>query len=89
MPLALALDEFANIQEDDSSALDASFANALRLIKRGNLPAALDGFMDILREDKHYRQDSPRLIILSLFEILGEESPLTRQYRQELSSILF
>jgi putative thioredoxin len=89
MPLALALDDFANIQEDDSSALDASFTNALRLIKRGNLPAAMDGFMDILREDKHYRQDSPRLIILGLFEILGEASPLTRQYRQELSSILF
>jgi putative thioredoxin len=89
LPLALALEDFANIQDQDASALDASFTNALRLIKRGNLPAAMDGLLDILREDKHYRQDNPRLIILSLFEILGEESQLTRQYRQELSSILF
>ena len=32
--------------------LDAAYHNALNLIVRGNLPAAMDGLMDILRQDR-------------------------------------
>jgi thioredoxin-like negative regulator of GroEL len=45
--------------------------------------------IDILRQDKHYRDGLPRKIMLGLFEILGNEDTLTQQYRQELASVLF
>ena len=69
--------------------LEAAFLNALWLLRRGNIPAALDGLLDILRQDKHYRQDEVRKCILGIFEILGDTNPLTQQYRRELALTLF
>jgi len=45
--------------------------------------------LDVLRQDKHYRNGDVRKVLLGMFEMLGEESPLTRQYRSELASVLF
>jgi putative thioredoxin len=89
-PLAQAL----SLAEASSAALpdaplEAAFVRAASLIGRGNLPAAMDGLIDILRQDKHYRKDAPRQVLLGLFMLLGDDDPLTRQYRDELASILF
>jgi putative thioredoxin len=69
--------------------LAASYQQALRLIRRGNIPAAMDGMLDIIRQDKNYRDGQARKALLGLFELLGAEDPLTQQYRRELASILF
>jgi putative thioredoxin len=89
LPLAIALVDLNKSDNLDTSPLEAAYLRSLRLIKRGNLPAAMDGLLDVLREDKHFHQDTPRLILLSLLEILGDENDLSRQYRQELASVLF
>jgi putative thioredoxin len=82
-----AMEDSEYIQSDDP--LDAAFHNALRLAKRGNIEAAMDGLLDILREDKHYRDDEARQVIVSLLELLGNDSAIARQYRRELSTVLF
>jgi putative thioredoxin len=69
--------------------LEAEYLQAARLLAKGNFPAALDGLLDILRHDKRYRNDEVRRVFLAALEILGEEDPLTRQYRDELASALF
>jgi putative thioredoxin len=69
--------------------LDAAFINALRLVKRGNLEAAMDGLLDILRENKRYQEGVARDVMVALLELLGDENPVTRQYRSELASVLF
>ncbi len=69
--------------------LDATYHNSLRLLLRGNLPASLDGLLDVLRQDKHYRNDAARKVILGIFEVLGDNHPLTQQYRRELAMVLF
>jgi putative thioredoxin len=74
---------------DEQDPLSAELYQAGRLIGRGNIPAAMDGLIDILRQDKKYRDGLPRRILLGLFEILGDEDALTRQYREELASVLF
>jgi len=76
-----------NIESDDP--LDPAYYNALRLAKRGNIEAAMDGLLDILREDKHYREDEARQVMVSLLELLGNDSLIARQYRGELSTVLF
>lgn len=73
--------------EDDP--LGAEFYQAARLITRGNLAAAMDGFLDILRQDKKYRRGEPKDVMLAIFSILGDEDNLTREYREELASVLF
>jgi putative thioredoxin len=70
-------------------ALAAEFYQSLRLLVRGNFPAAMDGLLDVLREDKHYRADAPKHVLLAVFELLGDEDPLTIEYRNELASVLF
>jgi len=69
--------------------LDPAYYNALRLAKRSNIEAAMDGLLDILREDKHYREDEARQVMVSLLELLGNDSLIARQYRGELSTVLF
>lgn len=73
-------------QDDD---LDIAFANTIRLAARGNIQAALDGLLDILRSNKRYRNGLANKVFVSLLEILGEEHEETRAYRAELSSVLF
>jgi putative thioredoxin len=73
----------------ENDPLAAEFYQALRLLVRGNLPAAMDGLLDVLREDKHYREDAAKEVLLAIFELLGDDDPLTPQYRNELASILF
>jgi putative thioredoxin len=89
-PLAKYLAEVENNgphPEDDPLA--AEYYQSARLIARGNLPAAMDGLLDLLRQDKNYREGEPKAILLAIFQLLGEQDPQTRQYRDELASILF
>jgi putative thioredoxin len=69
--------------------LAAGLEQAGRLIQRGNLEAAMDGLLEILRQDKTYRRRFPQQVLLAVFALLGETDPLTRQYRDELASVLF
>jgi putative thioredoxin len=89
-PLAAALDECEQQGETfPPEPLEAAFLRSASLIARGNLPAAMDGLVDVLRQDKHFRRGQARQVLLGLFLLLGDDDPLTRQYRDELASILF
>jgi putative thioredoxin len=89
-PLAELL---ADVEGDGEQSLDDPLAarlyQAARLIGRGNIPAAMDGILDILREDKAFLDGLPKKVMLALFALLGDDDPVTRQYRDELASILF
>jgi putative thioredoxin len=42
-----------------------------------------------MRVQKRYRDDLARKTFVAILELLGETEPQTRQYRQELASILY
>ncbi|HET7011266.1 MAG TPA: tetratricopeptide repeat protein [Anaerolineales bacterium] len=89
-PLAELLARVEQTEESPSDdPLQAQLDQAARLIVRGNFPAAMDGLLDILRQNKTYRKGLPKDILLALFSLLGESDSLTREYRDELASILF
>lgn len=69
--------------------LDAAFCNCVRLVNKANLEAAIDGLLEILRQNKQYRDGSARRLVLAILELLNENNPQVRQYRSELASILF
>lgn len=91
VPLAEAMAKLVlgELEISDQEPLDSAYAQCLRLIARGNLPAALDGLLDIMRENKKYRNGEIRQTILGAMEMLDQESNQTRQYRSELASLLF
>jgi len=88
LPLAEKMDQIrrhpAGADEDDQQA---AYWNAIRLSARGRITQALDGLMDMLRSDR--RNDEVRKTVLALLELLGDDNPVTRDYRKELASILF
>lgn len=88
-PLTQAMEDFKKGMLFHENDLDAAFANAIRLVMSGNLYAGLDGLLDILRQEKHYRKDRARLVALALLELLDPQGSETLQYRKELTSILF
>ena len=90
LPLASLLHEVETAAPNlDLPPIDASLYQAGRLIGRGNLPAAMDGLLDVLRQEKSYRAGLPKNVLLGLFSLLGDQDPLTRKYRDELASVLF
>ena len=90
LPLAKDLARLENNQADiELDPLDPAFRRALMLVRRGNIEAAMDGLLDILRENKHYKDGQARLMMVALLELLGEDNPTARQYRTELASVLF
>ena len=88
-PLTFALLQLedADLNADDPN--DATFKHTLKLVALGNLPSAMDGILEVLKKEKDYRDGEAKRVIMSIFEILGTDNPLTRQYRSELASILF
>jgi putative thioredoxin len=89
LPLITALERESSSLERSDNELEATYQNSLRLILRGNIAAAMDGIIDILRQDKHYHEDEARQVLLGIFEVLGNNHPLTQQYRKELAMVLF
>ena len=88
-PLVEALQRVQHAPIYIEEPLEAAYMNALRLVLRGNPAAAIDGMLDILRLDKNYHNGEVRRVVLALLEALGDDNPLTPDYRRELSGILF
>lgn len=90
LPLAEATANLAlNELGLDESLHSAAFANTLKVASKGNFLAAIDGLLDIIREDKNHRAGETRRVIISLFEMLDPGDPELRKYRAELASLLF
>jgi putative thioredoxin len=88
-PLAVILSQYQKSQTEPDTALELTYFHALRLVTRGNLPAAMDGILEVLRIDKNFHDGDAKQVILGLFEILGPQNPLTREYQSELALVLF
>lgn len=74
---------------DTGEPLDAIYTRALGLIEQDQIPAALDGLLEILKKDKHYRRGNAHNAILGVFALLGGDHPITEEYRSLLANALF
>jgi putative thioredoxin len=88
-PLAQVFSTPDSLNTYSDDPLEAAYFNALRLARRGNLEAGMDGLLDLLRQEKTYKNGEVRKVFLSLLELSGDDNPSTRQYRNELASVLF
>jgi putative thioredoxin len=88
-PLAEAMLISKEDQTVNNDLLNAAYQNALRLAMRGNLLAAMDGVLEVLRQDKRFDGRRARLVMIALLELMDPTDSLTRQYRNELASVLF
>lgn len=87
-PLAAFLLE-ATATSNGAGGLDGLYHAAGQKIAAGDLRGAMDALLDVLRGDKRFRNGEARQVMLAIFSVLGEESPLVREYRNKLASVLF
>ncbi|GIW17785.1 MAG: hypothetical protein KatS3mg064_0942 [Tepidiforma sp.] len=50
---------------------------------------ALDELLESVRLDRTFADGAARKAMLAIFDILGLDSPVTREYQRRLSNILF
>jgi len=74
----------AQAPDDPQARLD--YANALAAT--GDYRKALDELLAIVDADRSYGDEAARKAMLTIFEALGADSELARQYRRELASSL-
>ena len=73
----------------EMTPIEAQYRQSARLLGQGKPAPALDGLLDVLRHNKDYKKGKAKAVLLSIFEFLGDNDPLSTLYRREMASILF
>lgn len=75
--------------EADAGDLAAQYALGCLDAQEGKWEESLERFLDIVRTDRKFHDDAGKAAMLDLFRLLGDEHPLTRDYRTSLTMVLF
>lgn len=69
--------------------IDRQFTRACCLTVAQQYEEALTLFLEIVERDRKYRDDAARKATLVIFELLGNDHPLTSEYRKKLMLVLY
>lgn len=83
------MQQYHQNQLPSGNTLEATFQTSLRLVQLKNFEAALDGLLDILKQNKAFRHGDAKSVFLAILEVFPESRIDARKYRMELSSVLF
>ena len=77
--------------EADANPRDprARYRWGVMLAAREQYEPALDELIESIRLDKTFADGAARKAVLAVFDILGLDSDLTREYQRKLSNVLF
>jgi len=75
--------------EADPNDLAAQYALGCLDAQDGNWEESLQRFLEIARTDRKFMDDAGKNAMLDLFRLLGDEHPLTNEYRSALTMVLF
>jgi putative thioredoxin len=67
----------------------ARYRWGVMLAARAQYEAALEELIESVRLDRAFADGAARKAVLAIFDILGMDAPLTREYQRRLSSVLF
>jgi putative thioredoxin len=70
----------------NSTDLDARLALAKQYVAAKQFEPALNHLLEIIQTDRQFGEDAGRKTMLAVFELLGNEHQLTRQYRRLLAA---
>lgn len=86
-----ALIDFARECQEplEECEIDLQFARACCLTGAQQYEEALTLFLEIVERDRKYRDDAARKAAIVIFELLGNDHPLTSEYRKKLMLVLY
>jgi putative thioredoxin len=73
----------------NSGDLDLRHALAVHQLLGGDVEPALQTWLDILRQNRSYRDDLARKSLLQAFELIGDADPIVARTRKEMARLLF
>ena len=74
---------------DDPADPRARYRWGVMLASREQWEAALDELLESVRMDRHFADEAARKAMLAVFDILGMDAPIVRDYQRRLGSVLF
>lgn len=89
LPLAKALSQYVEGKLPENSDSDFAFVAAMRFVMANKYYQAIDGLLEIIKQDRNYGNGIAHKAVLALIELLNDDDPQKNLYRSELASILF
>ncbi len=89
---AEAIRTIVSLCERDSlpeDGVQAMYRDAIAKLREHRYYAALEGFIEVIRNNRYYDDDGSRKACIAIFKILGEEHEITKHYRREFSRALY
>lgn len=74
---------------DNGNDLEARMALISIFASREAYPDALEELLEVVRRDRKEMREEARQRMLDIFNVLGNDNPLAREYRNKLASALF
>lgn len=76
-------------EPENTDSSDRAFQTAAQQVLADEHQAALDTLLELLSRDRTYRDDGARKAMLTVFDLLGDDHLLTKEYRKKLMSALY
>jgi putative thioredoxin len=73
----------------EAGSLDWQYAQAVRATLAEDYETALQSFLAIVGRDRKYRQDGARKAMITVFDLLGDDDSLTKDYRKKLMQTMY
>jgi putative thioredoxin len=77
------------VNPSGNGELESKFSRACCLTLDGEHESALQLFLEIVETDRQFKSDGARKAMLSIFELLGNDHPVTKEYRKRLMMVLY
>ncbi|MER3525248.1 MAG: thioredoxin [Ignavibacteria bacterium] len=74
------------LPEDD---VKQTYLSAIARLADNDVVGALEGFIQVIRNNRYYDEDGARKACVAIFKILGEEHDVTKRFRREFSRALY
>lgn len=81
--------ELATLPEAEPGSLDQQYRQSVQAVLAEDYEAALQGFLAIVGRDRKYRQDGARKAMITVFDLLGDDDSLTKDYRKRLMQTMY
>ena len=65
------------------------YLHAIEAALRNDFREALAGFIEIIRNDRYFDDDGSRKACIAIFRYLGDDHPLTLEYRRDFNNALY
>jgi putative thioredoxin len=66
-----------------------TYTDAIQKLRENNFDAAVEKFIEVIKQDRMYEDDGARRAVVAIFRILGDSNEIVLKHRRSFSSALY